>query len=113
MKREEILLKAREQRRPMDERELFIKARAGEIAATFGMLFCWVVNGINLYYAGEFSVISFIILCSIQFSNSLIQAIRLKKVSMWIISILWLLMLVVFLIIWIRDLKEMRASRYD
>lgn len=103
MDKEDILTKSREDNQNGDEREEKIKLRSYAISAAIGALLCMIFVLVENVIFNRSTTLIWSIYCGMMFSKSLLDAIKLKKKSDIILSVLWGLCFVTNIIIYVLD----------
>lgn len=89
MTKEEILEKSRKENKGFDEREQQTKIMAGNISQSFGVILCLLTSMINRYFDGPriVTIAVLMIYVGMGASQYIVSAIRLKKVSDWVMAL--------------------------
>lgn len=103
MNKEEILNKSRNENQNGDERENKIKLRSYAISAAIGALLCMIFVFIESVIFDRNTTLIWIIYCGMMFSESIMDAVKLKKKLDIGLSILWGLCFVVDIVVYILD----------
>lgn len=103
MNRDDILKKSREENKNGDEREEKIKLNSFAISAAIGALLCMIFVFIETVFFDRNATLIWIIYCSMMFSKSFLDSIKLKKRTDIVLSILWGLCFVINIVIYILD----------
>lgn len=103
MNKEEILSKSRNENQNGDEREEKIKLRSYATSAAIGALICMVFLVIEGVIFDRSTTLIWIIYCGMMFSKSILDAIKLKKKSDIVLSLIWGICLVIDIVIYILD----------
>ena len=98
MNKDDILKKSREENQNGDEREKEIKLRSYATSAAIGALLCMVFVFVENIIFDRNSTLIWIIYCGMMFSKCVLDAIKLKKKSDIVLSILWGLCFIIFII---------------
>ena len=89
MNKEDILKRSREENANGDEREEKIRLRSYSISAKFGALLCSIFAMIEIIAFDRDTTLLWIIYTGMTFCESLLNAVKLKKVRDIIFSVLW------------------------
>lgn len=101
MNKDDILKKSREENQNGDEREEKIKLRSYATSAAIGALLCMIFVFIENIIFDRDAPLIWIIYCGIMFSKYIIDAVKLKKKSDIVLSIVWGLCFVIDIVVYI------------
>ena len=101
MNKDDILQKSREENKNGDEREEKIKLRSYAISAAIGALLSMIFVFIENVILDRNTTLIWIIYCGMMFSKNILDAIKLKKKSDIVLSVLWGLCFVIYIVIYI------------
>ena len=89
MTKEEILEKSRNENKGFDEREQQARIMAGNISQSFGVFLCLLTSIINRYFDGPrvVTIAVMMIYVGMGASQYIVSALRLKKVSDWVMAL--------------------------
>ena len=89
MTKEEILEKSRNENKGFDEREQQTRTMAGNISQSFGVFLCLLTAMINRYFDGPRVVSTAVLMIYVGMGASqyIVSALRLKKVSDWLMAL--------------------------
>ena len=89
MTKEEILEKSRNENKGFDEREQQARIMAGNISQSFGVFLCLLTSMINRYFDGPrvVTIAVLMIYVGMGASQYIVSALRLKKVSDWVMAL--------------------------
>ena len=89
MTKEEILEKSRNENKCFDEREQQTRTMAGNISQSFGVFLCLLTAMINRYFDGPRVVSTAVLMIYVGMGASqyIVSALRLKKVSDWVMAL--------------------------
>ena len=103
MNKDDILQKSRKENKNGDEREEKIKLRSYATSAAIGALLCMVFVFIENIIFDRNTTLIWIIYCGMMFSKNILDAIKLKKKSDIVLSVLWGLCFAIDIVIYILD----------
>lgn len=104
MNKEEILRKSRQENKGQDERERDARAQAGKWAAGVGVTLCAVLNLLDVLFSNEVNYETWAIYAAIIGTMSIVSAIRLKKKSDMVCGMILLIVAVLFVISYLKQL---------
>ena len=89
MTKDEILEKSRKENKGFDEREQQARIMAGNISQSFGVFLCLLTAMINRYFDGPrvVTIAVLMIYVGMGASQYIVSALRLKKVSDWVMAL--------------------------
>ena len=103
MNKDDVLRMSREENQNGDEREEKIKLRSYAISAAVGALLCMVFVFVENVIFDRSTTLIWIIYCGMMFTKSILDAVKLKKKSDIVLSILWALCFVIDIVVYILD----------
>ena len=103
MNKDDVLRMSRKENQNGDEREEKIRLRSYAISAAVGALLCMVFVFVENVIFDRNATLIWIIYCGMMFTKSLLDAIKLKKKTDIVLSILWVLCFVIDIVIYILD----------
>lgn len=108
MNREEILEKSRKENRNKDLAELDIEVKAGSVAARVGATVCVLISTVFVFAADTMPSMPWIIYFSIIGTNSLVKFVKLKRKTDLTLTILFFVILVLWLAVFAARLLGVR-----
>ena len=103
MNKDDVLRMSREENQNGDEREEKIKLRSYAISAAVGALLCMVFVFIEIVIFDKSATLIWSIYCGMRLTKSLLDAVKLKKNSDIVLSILWGLCFIIDIVAYILD----------
>lgn len=103
MNKDDVLRMSREENQNGDEREEKIKLRSYATSAAVGALLCMVFVFVENVIFDRSATLIWIIYCGMMFTKSILDAVKLKKKSDIVLSILWALCFVIDIVVYMLD----------
>ena len=115
MNREDILAKSRKENSGQDERELQEAMRAGRISMSFGGAICFIMVLLKTLIndAEAMDIVTYTCFCvygGMGFFQYLWQAIRVKKSSYWIVSVIFGIFFILAGVLFVMELLRWKVS---
>ena len=101
MNKEKLLEMSRKENKNGDEREEKIKLRSYAISSCVGALICMILVGAEGHLFDRDTTVIWLIYCGMMFTKTMLDAIRLKKKSDIVLTILWGAVLTIYLVLYV------------